>query len=193
VTETDTLYLIRDSSDTLHTYERADVLRMHLAEHKGEKVTVYKRELSATGAVRFVPMAEEELRTLRGYYSITREQCQAAISGVCSGCGGELVPIGTVDNAGDPTFWSGCMRCSMFDGGCDPLVFRVARAMVTEHHFVPYRHMQRPSDGAAIGDAYTYWLTSQTKGAVTTVREIKHLLEEYAKESTNGPTQTETA
>jgi len=42
-------------------------------------------------------------------YITTKEECQKSISGVCEGCGGELEPMETEDNAGNPTYWIGCM------------------------------------------------------------------------------------
>lgn len=68
----------------------------------------------------------------------SKEQCQANIKGVCGRCGGPLSPIETVDNAGRPTFWSGCEKCWRFDNGVTEDVFKIAKAMVEQQSFNPY-------------------------------------------------------
>lgn len=44
-------------------------------------------------------------------YQTTKKECQSIIdkhNRVCQRCGRRLVPINTVDNFGNPTYWSGC-------------------------------------------------------------------------------------
>lgn len=97
-------------------------------------------------------------------YRQTREQCQALIHDVvCTGCGGPLQPLETVDNADHPTFWPGCLHCSCFDYGADQKIVAVARRLVEKHYLRPYSHMKE-SD-------YQY-LESQTRGAVNIVRDV---------------------
>ncbi len=99
-------------------------------------------------------------------YRTTREQCAAKVVGVvCSGCGGVLEPIETVDNADHPTFWPGCMACSQFDYGVDPKVFRIARKLVESRRLLPYSHLRE--------GAHDY-LTRQTKGATSVVLNVLH-------------------
>ena len=46
-------------------------------------------------------------------YVITKKQCQSEIdkmNRVCDYCGRKLKPQKTVDNAGNPTYWVGCMH-----------------------------------------------------------------------------------
>lgn len=93
-------------------------------------------------------------------YKTTREQCQETIRGVCSGCGGQLEPIETVDNAKAPTFWAGCMACHKFDEGVDPRVFRVARRLVENRRLKPYAHLN---------EGEFQYLESQTNGATSIV------------------------
>ncbi|MFH1525821.1 MAG: hypothetical protein ABIG69_04080 [Bacteroidota bacterium] len=54
------------------------------------------------------------------------------IKGVCEGCGGELEPLETVDNAGNPTFWVGCQKCYCFRAGIDPKYFDIAQILISE-------------------------------------------------------------
>ena len=73
-------------------------------------------------------------------YRVTYDQCKEMIHGVCSRCGGELEPIETVDNSGNPTFWQGCISCSCFDSGVTPEIYKIAKEMVEKHLLRPYSH-----------------------------------------------------
>jgi hypothetical protein len=52
------------------------------------------------------------LKCMEKKYQTTQEECQNNIikGNVCGYCGLEIVPIETVNNSGEPTFWSGCMH-----------------------------------------------------------------------------------
>jgi hypothetical protein len=81
-----------------------------------------------------------------GDYKVTKEVCKDNISGICSQCGGEIVPIETVDNAGSPTYWAGCEKCCRFDNGVSPKVYRIAKRMVTGNHYRCYSHLGEKHD-----------------------------------------------
>lgn len=102
-------------------------------------------------------------------YKITRDQCREKIFGVCSGCGGPLEPIETVDNARDPTFWPGCLSCSRFDYGVPERVFKAARKLVSERWLKPYKH---------IPDDAPYYTEEQTRGATSIVLDVLSVLRE---------------
>lgn len=104
-------------------------------------------------------------------YKITKDQCKANIHGICSGCGGEITPIETVDNSGDPTFWPGCEKCSVFDYGTDPHIFNIAKRMVEEG----YSHYGGDIISSPYGKSEEYkkyWLSSQIRGTTGLVRQI---------------------
>lgn len=105
-------------------------------------------------------------------YSTTKEQCEKTIYGVCSGCGGKLEPMETVDNSGNPTFWGGCNVCGCFDWGVDRKVFEIAELMVKNYYHVQYSHMQRPNENDS---TYSYWLSSQIRGTSGLVNLILRL------------------
>ncbi len=112
-------------------------------------------------------------------YKTTKEQCASKIGGVCSQCGGNLEPIETVDNSGNPTFWSGCVRCCRFDHGTDPKVYEVAKRMVVERNFRYYDHIR--DEDSDTEDAKQYKTECQISGTCGLVREIlfihgQHLL-----------------
>jgi len=91
------------------------------------------------------------------------DECLEKIYGVCDGCGGKLEPIKTVDNAGNPTYWSGCLHCSKFCWGVKKEIFDIAREMVEKENFVAYRHLEDPRHKKEIKqDEVEYYLDSQT-------------------------------
>lgn len=104
-------------------------------------------------------------------YKFTFEQCESMISGVCSRCGGQLKPLETVDNSGNPTFWAGCETCEVFDWGVSEEVHAIAKAMVEKYHHVQYSHIVRPLYNAPQSDI-DYYNRSQIGGTSTLVAQI---------------------
>lgn len=115
-------------------------------------------------------------------YIDSKEKCQAGIDAkhlVCSHCGGERVPIETVDNASRPTYWPGCMSCERFDYGVTPIVYEVAKKMVTEHFYRHYSHMDSPNGK---DESYQkYYTESQIGGTTSIVMTILKLHSELTK------------
>jgi hypothetical protein len=104
-------------------------------------------------------------------FKISYEQCKEHINGVCSRCGGELKPIETVDNAGDPTHWSCCESCDVFDWGVSKRVYNIAKYLVDERNHIEYSHMRQPND--TDGDWYKeYYRQSQISGTCTIVMSV---------------------
>ena len=67
-------------------------------------------------------------------YIVTRSECQKkCMDKCCLRCGGELSPIETVDNARNPTFWCGCMKCLIFSPGTSARVFSIAREIQNQY------------------------------------------------------------
>lgn len=108
-------------------------------------------------------------------YQITKDKCQSMIKGVCSGCGGQLEPMETVDNSGNPTYWSGCPKCEVFDWGCDPLVFEIAKHMVTEDKYTHYGRDIIPSPEGKEESYKVHWLSSQIRGTTSLVRQVLNI------------------
>lgn len=107
-------------------------------------------------------------------YKTTKESCQQTIAMngcICSRCGGDLTPIETVDNSGDPTFWQGCEKCQVFNYGVKPDIYEIAKHMVDEDHYVHYSHMDHPSTRTDEGYK-EYWRCSQIDGATGIIRKI---------------------
>jgi len=111
-------------------------------------------------------------------YSISKEDCKKSIKGVCEGCGGDLTPIETVDNAGNPTFWAGCEHCSCFRSGIDKKYFVVARKLVEEDKMLPYSRMKR-TDYERTKDQLEYYFDTQTATLSREIAYIDSLLREY--------------
>jgi len=105
-------------------------------------------------------------------YDTTKELCQKIIDKnnpvVCKSCGGEINPIETVNNANKPTFWSGCLKCMVFDGGVKPIVFEIAKKMFEERHFRYYKEQEPEKDS----DMYEYYKQSQLRGISGLVYDI---------------------
>lgn len=119
-------------------------------------------------------MAEIEIKQ----YVQTKEKCESLINGICDSCGGELEPIETVDNAGSPTFWSGCMKCRKFTGGTDPFTYKMAVELVDKWSWVPYsyKEMSRLRSGSDFEKAY--WRECQIAGVVSQVRQMLQVKKE---------------
>ena len=112
-------------------------------------------------------------------YKITKEQCEANISGVCEGCGGELAAIETVDNSGNPTFWQGCEKCSCFRQGIEPKYFEIARKCVEDNILRPYNRMN-VAEYSGNPDKLEYYYDVQTAGLSLIIKYIDKLLKEIS-------------
>lgn len=115
-------------------------------------------------------------------YQTSYEDCQKKIVGVCSCCGGELKPLETVDNAGRPTWWSGCEPCNRFDYGVSPEVYAIAKYMVDDAGHISYPHMTRPGKGQEI--YADYYRKSQICGAASLVVKIFRIQKQLAEQAT---------
>lgn len=70
-------------------------------------------------------------------YQTTEAQCRENHKGlVCSGCGNAIMPIETVNNANNPTFWSGCVECNRLQNGVPLEVFEAVNKCFKEHKFL---------------------------------------------------------
>ena len=89
-------------------------------------------------------------------YSITREACQATIDSVhdpvCPGCGGPVVPIETVDNSRNPTYWSGCETCLVYTHPVTRRMHAIACAMVESGMHPVYGSYEIQAGGADLGN-----------------------------------------
>ncbi len=113
-------------------------------------------------------------------YKTTEKHCQKEIDkwqNVCSRCGGKLIPIQTVDNGNNPTYWSGCDSCQIFDNGTKEGTYRIAVKMVDERNFRAYNFEQMP-DKVKHPDEFHYWRKSQISGTVWVVSDILRIEKE---------------
>lgn len=73
-------------------------------------------------------------------YQVTKAQCQKEIDkisdGVCPGCGGLVTPLETVNNADEPTYWSGCEDCSVFTYPVSIKIFSTAQNLIDDGEYV---------------------------------------------------------
>ena len=106
-------------------------------------------------------------------YRVTKEQCDAGLSGVCSRCGKPVVSIETVDNARNPTHWSGCDACMCFDNGVTEEVYRIAKSLVQDHFYTHYSHLSEDDSDSA--DMKIYKQQQQISGACGVVMRVLDL------------------
>lgn len=113
-------------------------------------------------------------------YAITKEQCQAQIdkkeNGVCPGCGGQITPLETVNNSGEPTYWAGCEHCQVFTYPVDKMIFDIADRVVKDGSVIRYN--RKPYQ--ATEEDLEYWLDTERRGVceyVSTIFRTKALLE----------------
>lgn len=109
------------------------------------------------------------------YYQTTYLQCKEKIGDVvCDGCGGVVEPIETVNNSGEPTYWSGCKHCNSFTSGVNRRAFEVGRILVA----VDDRNEYKPKiDYAKDVDRLESWLDTETRAFSRLVCRIQFLLE----------------
>jgi len=129
-----------------------------------------KLEELETGGEAMSETRKEEVKN----YTITREECEKTIRGVCEGCGGKLEPIKTVDNAGSPTFWVSCQHCQSYRAGVEERIFKIARQLVESGEMRGYHHMS-PADYPD-GEKRDYYLDTQTAEMSRQVSRIEFLL-----------------
>jgi len=106
-------------------------------------------------------------------YITTKEQCQSLIDKyncVCNQCGGKIEPAETVDNIDRPTYWAACLSCGIYTHGVDLETHLIAKFLVDEKDYVPYRHMDKPQKEDT--EKYEHWRRSQIAGACYTVRDV---------------------
>lgn len=113
----------------------------------------------------------DKQRHVMDYPSIAKEKCESMIEGrICPSCGGKLEALSTRDNAGNPTWWSGCNPCQRFSWGVDPIVFKVAKEMVDNHNYKPYSHLGVKENHPK--EFWPEWYRSQYSGACSDICQI---------------------
>lgn len=122
-------------------------------------------------------------------YQVTKETCQQFIDrngNVCDHCGGQLSPIETVDNAGNPTYWSGCWHGNpesgwggIYTAGVPRELFELAEKLVLGGERA-YSHLDK-SEYRKDEEAKLYWFRSQVSGMCSHIRRIEYLKQHDAQ------------
>lgn len=113
---------------------------------------------------------------LEEIFVTTKQECQQAIdkaNNVCDRCGGILSPIKTVDNANNPTHWTGCSHCMVFTGGVKRDIFEIAKRMVDDG-YVAYHHSEGVNENSDY-ELIEMWRESQISGTCDVVRQVLRL------------------
>lgn len=115
----------------------------------------------------------------------TQEECQKRIDelqNVCPQCGGQISPIETKDNGRNPTFWSGCLSCSIFTPGTKKYIYEIAARMVDEREIATFSHLSRP-EGTAPDSEREHWRHAQIGGAVPIVGTVLKFYNEQQEQT----------
>ncbi len=112
-------------------------------------------------------------------YITSKEECRKHIKGVCESCGGELEPIETEDNSGNPTFWVGCKHCQKFRWGIDKMYFDIARELVVKGEIIPYQYNSMNSLKEINKE---YWIEEQTSSLSHSILLIHNMIKEKLKQ-----------
>ena len=112
-------------------------------------------------------------------YQVTKKQCQARIDNldnVCDYCGRKLVPLKTVDNSNQPTYWAGCYHGSKTDGhftwGTKKETFDLAEKMVLDGETY-FSHLDKSDYETE--SAKEYWFQSQVSGICSLLSKVEYL------------------
>jgi hypothetical protein len=123
----------------------------------------------------------------------TKKECESKINKnhVCSMCGRKIIAMKTVDNAGNPTYWSGCWhndkqkpdgsRLGHFDHGVPLDVYTLAEKLVCEIGG-RYGHM-KSSDYSTTPEDREYWIQSQKRGWCDLLMTIEYLRDNPARKT----------
>lgn len=112
-------------------------------------------------------------------YQETKAQCQKRIDEagtVCDRCGRKPVPIRTVDNAGNPTYWSGCKHGDEdghFTYGVKKEFFEVAEKLV-QNGETYYKHLSKAEWDESEWHRL-YWFQSQVSGLANLLSHAEYL------------------
>lgn len=119
-------------------------------------------------------------------YQITKETCQKMIDdrgNVCDYCGRDIVPIETVDNAKQPTYWPGCMHggeCGHYTASVPKDVFDLAEKLVCDGEQT--RYLNKPDYGKT-PEGRLFWFQENVSSMCSRIRQIDAL-------KTNPPRKT---
>ena len=120
---------------------------------------------------------------MRKKYVTTKKECQEQIdrnNKVCSRCGRKLVPLETVNNAGEPTFWIGCMHgddskgaWGHFDSGVSKETFELACKYVLDGE-TPCGSLDKYEYKNSV-EQREYWFMEQVNSACRIILTLKSL------------------
>jgi hypothetical protein len=116
-------------------------------------------------------------------YQVTKKQCQEQINArnyVCDRCGRKIVPLKTVNNSGEPTYWAGCMHGQKqkgawghFTSGVPKKIYTLAVKLVLEDDM----EFGMSYEDKELGD-FDYAFQNAVREACDKVRQIEWMKEE---------------
>src|SRR3990167_3990518 len=109
-------------------------------------------------------------------YQIIKAECQRQIDklgNVCDMCGRNIIPLKTVDNSGNPTYWAGCMHgqnMGNFTTGVPKEIYELACKLVLNGERY-YTNIENPKTE----NEKQYWFERQVRGVAGLIRQIEYL------------------
>lgn len=124
-------------------------------------------------------------------YQVTKKECQKRIdkaNTVCDRCGRKIVPIKTVDNSNNPTFWAGCFHRSKgknasghYTYGIKKELFELAEKLVCDGERY-YNHNSK-ADYSKTKDERLYWFQTEVSGFCGLLSRIEYLKTNEARKT----------
>ena len=75
----------------------------------------------------------------------------------------------TVDNAGDPTYWPGCLKCMVYSHGVPLRIYKAAVELAVERGH-RYYYIEKPEGHTS--EEYDRWLKLQVEGATMLILRV---------------------
>ena len=124
-------------------------------------------------------------------YITNKEECEAKINKdfVCERCGRSIIAMETVDNSGNPTFWSGCWHTDNptkdswghFTSGVPKHIYEMAEKLVCEEGSY-YSHIDK-SEYKDSSEQRLYWFETQMSGWASLLGKIEYLKNNPARKT----------
>lgn len=116
-------------------------------------------------------------------YITTKKECESKINKdyVCERCGRQIIAMETVDNAGNPTFWSGCWHTDKptkdswghFTSGIPKHIYELAEKLVCQEGSY-YSHTNK-SEYKDTPEQREFWFQTEQSGWARLLETIEYL------------------
>lgn len=105
------------------------------------------------------------------------------LGNVCDSCGRKIVPIETVDNSNNPTYWAGCKHggeSGNFTGGVPKGTYELAKKLVLNGDAY-YSHLDK--NDYKTKEQKQYWFESQVSGMARFIERMEYYKNNKARKT----------